>query len=270
MLMDKKKKHPLHGYGYGSSSSLDDVKIITLKEVDSTNNHLRNLSVEEAEGKEFVVAVAKAQTAGRGQRGNCWESEPGKNLTFSIRMHPTFLEARAQFILSQAMALSVKETLDDYVRAPHPRVKWPNDIYWNRKKLCGILIENDLVGKRVETSIIGVGINLNQEHFASDAPNPVSVWQITGHTTEPLTILRKVLQRFVAYYRQIEQGQTHDLIDHYHKALFRRVGFHHFRQPGGEVFDARIRGVEPDGHLLLEDREGNIRTYAFKEVEYVI
>lgn len=264
----KKKNHPLHGHGYGGAY-LDKVQIITLSEVDSTNNYLRSLPAGEVKN-EIVVAVAKSQTAGRGQRGNSWESEAGKNLTFSILIKPTFLEARQQFILSQAVALSIKEVLYDYVRSPHPRIKWPNDIYWNKKKLAGILIENDLMGKQLDKSIIGVGINLNQEQFLSDAPNPVSVWQITGHTTEPLTILRKVMQRFAAYYELIKKGETSDLIDQYHKALFRRVGYHKFRVPGGQEFDARIRRIEPDGHLVLEDANGQMLTFGFKEVEYVL
>ena len=264
----KKKKHPLHGHGYGGAN-MDEVQIITLKEVDSTNSYLRNLPAEEVK-KEIVVAVAKSQTSGRGQRGNSWESEPGKNLTFSIRLHPTFLEAQQQFILSQAIALSIKEVLYDYVRSPHPRIKWPNDIYWNKKKLGGILIENDLTGKKLEQCIIGVGLNLNQEQFLSDAPNPVSVWQITGHATESLTVLRKIMQRFVGYYEQIKKGDTCDLVDLYHKALFRRVGFHKFRIPGGEEFEARIRRVESDGHLVLENPQGEMSTYGFKEVEYVL
>ncbi len=263
-----KKNHPLHGHGYGGAN-LDNVQIITLKEVDSTNNYLRSLPADEVKN-EIVVAVAKKQTAGRGQRGNSWESEPGKNLTFSILLHPTFLEARQQFILSQAIALSIKEVLYDYVRSPHPRIKWPNDIYWNKKKLGGLLIENDLTGKHIDRCIIGVGVNLNQEHFTSDAPNPVSVWQITGHATESLTILRKIMQRFSFYYGQIKRGDTHDLVDHYHKALFRRVGFHKFRVPGGEEFEARIRRIEPDGHLVLEDTQSQMRTFGFKEVEYVL
>lgn len=264
----KKKKHPLHGHGYGGTY-MDNVQIITLKEVDSTNNYLRNLPTEEKKN-EIVVAVAHKQTNGRGQRGNSWKSEEGKNLTFSILIHPTFLEARQQFILSQAIALSIKEVLYDDVRSPHPRIKWPNDIYWNKKKLGGILIENDLIGKQLDKCIIGVGINLNQECFASDVPNPVSVWQITGHTTEPLTVLRKIMQRFSFYYERIKQGETHDLVDKYHKALFRRVGFHKFRMPGGKEFDARIRRIEPDGHLVLEDAQGEMRTFGFKEVEYVL
>lgn len=263
----KRREHPLHGYGYGSGN-LENVQIITLKEVDSTNNYLRGLA-SDADGKEFVVAVADTQTAGRGQRGNAWESESGKNLTFSIRMKPHALDVSRQFLLSQAIALSVKEVLYDYVRAPHPRIKWPNDIYWNKKKLGGILIETDLVGKQVDMCIVGVGINLNQEHFLSDAPNPVSVWQITGHTCEPLTILRKILQRFIGYYRQIETGNTAYLIDQYHKALFRRVGYHQFRDANG-IFSARIRQVESDGHLLLQDVDGQKRRYGFKEVEYLL
>ena len=117
----KKKNHPLHGHGYGGAN-LDNVQIITLKEVDSTNNFLRSLAADEVKN-EIVVAVAKNQTAGRGQRGNSWESEEGKNLTFSILIQPVFLEARQQFILSQAIALSIKEVLYDYVRSPHPRIK---------------------------------------------------------------------------------------------------------------------------------------------------
>lgn len=265
--MKNRKKHPLHGYGYGNSC-LENVQVITLKEVDSTNNYLKQLPDEKIE-RDFVVAVTQSQTAGRGQRGNSWESEPKKNLIFSIMMRPNFIEAKNQFILSQAMALSIKETLDNYVRSPHPRIKWPNDIYWNKKKLCGILIENDLIGKHIEKCIIGVGINLNQEHFYSDAPNPVSVWQITGLTTEPLTILRKILQRFMTYYEEIKQGNIHDLVEHYHKALFRRVGYHKFRQDGIE-FEARIRQVESDGHLILEDTDGNKKRYGFKGVEYVL
>lgn len=265
----KKERHPLHGNGcdYGNSH-LESVQIITLKEVDSTNNFLKSLPKEEIE-RDFVVAVTENQTAGRGQRGNTWESEPQKNLIFSIMMRPTFLEARNQFLLSQAMALSIKETLDNYVKSPHPCIKWPNDIYWNKKKLCGILIENDLIGKYMEKCIIGVGINLNQEQFHSDAPNPVSVWQITGMTSEPLTIMRKILQRFITYYENIRRENIHDMVDHYHKALFRRVGYHKFRQNGIE-FDARIRQVEPDGHLVLEDTDGHKKRYAFKEVEYVL
>ena len=264
----KKKKHPLHGHGYGGAN-MEKVQIITLKEIDSTNNYLRNLDAEEATN-EIVVAVAKEQTAGRGQRGNYWESEPGKNLTFSILIRPTFLEARQQFILSQAIALSIKEVLYDYVRSPHPRIKWPNDIYWNKKKLGGILIENDLIGKQLDRCIIGVGINLNQEIFYSNAPNPVSVWQITGQSTETLTILRKIMQRFVTYYELIKEGNTQELVDTYHKSLFRRVGFHKFRTPNGEEFEARIRRVEPDGHLVLEDTQNQMRSFGFKEVEYVL
>ena len=126
------------------------------------------------------------------------------------------------------------------------------------------------MGKQLDKCIIEVGINLNQECFVSDAPNPVCVWQITGHATEPLTVLRKIMQRFSNYYGQIKKGETEELVDQYHKALFRRVGFHKFRIPGCEEFEARIRRIEPDGHLVLEKYEGQMQIFGFKEVEYVL
>ena len=118
------------------------------------------------------------QTAGRGQAGNSWESEAGKNLLFGLLFHPREVEANRQFILSQAVALSICETLSDY--AEDIRIKWPNDIYWKDRKICGMLIENTLVGRCIENCIIGAGININQQTFCSDAPNPVSLRQITG------------------------------------------------------------------------------------------
>lgn len=259
----KTTNNPMNGYG---SSWLENVQLIELQEVDSTNNYLRQLNDEEC-GSEIIVATTQRQTSGRGQRGNSWESEPEKNLIFSIKIHPSFLLAKEQFILSQAISLSIKEVLDDYIR--NVRIKWPNDIYWHKKKICGILIENDLIGKNLETSVIGVGLNLNQEAFSSDAPNPVSLWQITGQEYEPLVILRKILLRFTYYYKKIRKGNTQDLIDLYHKGLFHRTGYHMFRQ-GDLEFEARIRRIDPDGYLVLQDTDGITYTFGFKEVEYVL
>lgn len=253
---------------------IDQAKFIRLKEVDSTNNYLRQF-IPEKEERSFVVVVAESQHAGRGQRGNSWESEAGKNLTFSIAMRPDFLQAANQFVLSQAMALSVKETLEQYI--DNTSIKWPNDIYWNDKKIAGILIENELMGKQIERSIIGVGINLNQREFRSNAPNPVSLWQITGETVEPETTLYKILERFICYYNLIRKGETSDLIYRYDKALFRRNGFHRYINhkeaesdlKQGETFEARIHHIEPDGHLILQTRSRETYAFGFKEVEFL-
>lgn len=263
-----------HSEQQHEQTALDQVELIRLKEVDSTNSYLRQYTTVE-QVKEFVVAVAESQLAGRGQRGNSWESESGKNLTFSIAMRPDFLQANNQFVLSQAMALSVKETLDEYL--DNIAIKWPNDIYWKEKKIAGILIENELIGKHIERSIIGVGVNINQREFHSNAPNPVSLWQITRETVEPETILHKILKRFICYYNLIRSGESDDLIYRYDRALFRRDGFHRYLNhkeaesdlKRGETFEACIHHIEPDGHLILQTRSGETYAFGFKEVEFL-
>ena len=152
------------------------VPLIHINETNSTNNYLQSLCSEQ-KVEELTVVVADFQTSGRGQRGNSWESDPGKNLLFSTVIFPEFLEARRQFLISQIISLAIKEELDTYTT--DISIKWPNDIYWKEKKICGMLIENDLMGRNISQSIIGIGININQEIFHSSAPNPVSLLQIT-------------------------------------------------------------------------------------------
>ena len=141
-------------------------RLIRLREVNSTNAYIQSLSRDERLPEGSVV-WADFQTAGRGQIGNVWESENGKNLTFSIVFYPSFLLAKHQFLISQIASLSVKETLDEFISGI--TVKWPNDVYWNDKKICGMLIENDLAGQYIYSSVIGIGININQAVFRGDA-----------------------------------------------------------------------------------------------------
>ena len=155
-------------------------RIIRLDETNSTNNYLRELLAGDALPEGSLV-IADFQTAGKGQVGNSWESEARKNLMFSLLLYPDFLPANRQFLISQIASLSVKETLDGYIDSV--TVKWPNDIYWKDRKICGMLIENDLSGQHLYCSVIGIGLNINQEVFRSNAPNPVSLTQITGRRT---------------------------------------------------------------------------------------
>ena len=157
------------------------VSILKEKETDSTNNRLAQLCDRE-NIKEFTTLLVDKQTAGKGQRGNSWESAPGMNLTFSTVLYPSALKAREQFTLSMLIALSVYDTLSTY--AEGFSIKWPNDIYWKDKKICGILIENELEGTYLLRCIAGIGVNINQEHFVSPAPNPVSLKQILGRETD--------------------------------------------------------------------------------------
>lgn len=207
------------------------------------------------------------QSAGRGQRGNSWESENGANLLFSVVFFPDFLEANKQFRLSQVNALALQETLSQY--ADNITVKWPNDIYWKDRKLCGTLIENDLTGMNLSRSIAGSGVNLNQQQFVSDAPNPVSLSQITGDTYDIDTILQQILERTAYYYEMLKKGKGEEIAERYCAVLYRREGLHPYRDAQG-IFRARIIEIQPSGRLILEDENGLLRPYLFKEVACVL
>ncbi len=237
--------------------------LIQLEETTSTNVYLKELCRQPM--KEFTTVVARFQTAGRGQRGNFWESEPGQNLLFSFVLYPDFLEARLQFALSQIVSLAVKDTLEMFTS--EITVKWPNDIYWRDKKIAGILIENDLQGNVLKQSIVGIGININQQAFHSPAPNPVSLSQITGSEHRPLVILRLIMRRVQEYYPYLRSGETALIQEIYQEALFRREGLYSYRDKDGE-FEAEFVRVEPEGRLILRDKSGTERGFMFKEVEY--
>ena len=239
---------------------------IFLPETTSTNTYLAGLC-DRMPQPELTSVYSPYQTSGRGQRGNSWESEPGMNLLFSFVVYPTFLEAGHQFSLSQITALALTNVLSGYTEGI--RIKWPNDIYWKDKKLCGTLIENDLTGTFISRSISGTGINLNQKRFVSDAPNPVSLTQITGQTYEPTVILHQVMQRVSWYYRLLQDGHTAEIARRYKQMLYRKEGFHPYRDQAGK-FLARFRDIEPSGRLVLEDTNGQCRKYLFKEVAFEI
>lgn len=239
--------------------------VIHLQETDSTSNYLTTLSLHD-KVEEFTIVRADFQTAGKGQRGNSWEAENGKNLLFSTIFYPDFLEIRKQFLLSQAIALSIKEELDTF--ADGFSIKWPNDIYWHEQKVCGILIENDLLGSSIQKSIAGIGININQQQFHSPAPNPVSLWQITGKEHNLMAILNGIVGRIIDNYTLLKAGKAKEVSERYHDSLFRKEGMHCYQDASGE-FMASIVGVKPGGTLILKDMEGREREYAFKEVRFI-
>lgn len=241
-------------------------RLVHIDETNSTNSYLQTLCNQQSV-EELTTVITDFQTAGRGQRGNSWESEAGKNLLFSFVIFPKFLEARWQFLISQIISLAIKEELDTYT--PDISIKWPNDIYWKEKKICGMLIENDLMGKQINQSIAGIGININQETFVSSAPNPVSLLQITQKEHDILTILRNIMLRVQDYYMLLQKDHVELITNRYEKSLFRKEGLHRYRDANG-IFLARIIQIEPEGRLILEDEGQKKRDYMFKEVEYIL
>ena len=248
---------------------------INLPTVDSTNSFVREMlqkegakhamSVNLLQG--FTLVVADDQTKGRGQKGNSWETEKGKNLTFSLLCHPDFILASHQWLLSQCMAVAIQQTLSQYVEGVE--VKWPNDIYIGNKKISGTLIECDLQGKHISNCIIGVGININQTVFRSDAPNPTSLQLLTGKEFDREEVLSSLLHYFQDYYAQLQEGQEETICQLYMQYLYRREGFHRYRDAHGE-FMAEIAGIEQTGHLRLRYEDGNVVRYELKEVQFMI
>ena len=243
------------------------MQIIQLEETPSTNTWLREHAAELGHG---TIVTTGCQSAGRGQRGNSWESEPGKNLTLSILVRPAGIPAVRQMAISRAVSLAIVDWLDGYLPdGMTASIKWPNDIYVGDRKICGILIEHALTGTGIDRTIIGVGINVNQEKFLSDAPNPVSLIQLTCREHQLGTMLAEVGGQIISRIESEMAASGLLTESEYASRLWRREGFHPYRDADGE-FMAEIAGVAPDGMLTLRRSDGTTSSYAFKEVQAII
>lgn len=252
---------------------LDDsphFRMIELGEVSSTNTFLRDY--RPIRPTDITLVTAEFQSAGRGQATNRWESERSKNLLFSILAHPQVLPLGHLFLLSEAIALAIREAITPPLtgggREGAITVKWPNDIYVGDCKIAGILIENEFKGTSLDRSIIGCGVNINQSlfHFPTP-PTPTSLFQLLGHDTERRFVLEDIMGGFLRRYAQLQAGRYDDIQRDYHAALYRRDGLHDYADVHGH-FRAEIQSVEPSGHLVLRDEMGVFRRYAFKEVSF--
>ena len=241
---------------------------IKVSQTASTNTYLSRLAATLRGG---TVIYTPSQTAGRGQKGNSWESEDGKNLTFSLLLKRPPVKARDQFYLSEVAALAVVEALSAEAGDSFT-VKWPNDVYWQDKKACGMLIENSLDGSDIATSIVGIGINVNQEHFLSDAPNPVSLINITGREHDLMALLKRVCSRIEQLVESLGDADARtDLHQRYMAALYRNDGqLHPYEDAAGNRFMAMVTGIAPDGTLTLRHEDGTTHDYLFKEVRHII
>lgn len=234
------------------------MEIIKLSDTTSTNDYLLGLNTDQD-----LCVVTDYQSAGKGMGTNSWESEPGKNLLFSILVHPTWLPVNRQYLLSMAEAVAIVEVLGDGFE-----IKWPNDIYYGDKKLSGTRIDINLQGSSLKDVIIGTGINVNQEVFHSEAPNPISLKNITGQEHDRDTLLRDILERFYLYYKKV-QDSPQEVVRLYHEKLYRKVGFHSFADKNG-TFQAEIVSVAENGIITLHRQNGTLSHYEFKELKFCI
>lgn len=247
--------------------------IIRLDSVESTNTYARSLNPDTTDTTPLVV-ITDCQTEGRGQRGNSWESEPGRNLTFSLVLYPRWMAPAHQFELSMLVSVGIVNALRSYVDTPEwLSIKWPNDIYFGNRKMVGILIENSLGQESIERSIVGIGLNVNQKIFKSDAPNPISLSHATGFDIDRDSLLDKVVDSILdmmdSYENDPEPGELEAL---YNSMLWRRDGQYHrwTDAASGKTFSAVLEGVALDGRLTLLDSAGTLRSYLFKEVSPVL
>ena len=238
------------------------MKIHRLASVPSTNRYCEALDLAEVE--DFTCYWALSQTAGIGQRGNHWEAEPGKNLTFSLVLHPTFLPADRQFKLTEALSLALCDCLKD---TKDLKVKWPNDIYVGKRKICGTLVSTRLQGAQIASAICGIGLNVNQTVFPDWVPNPTSMALLTGEEYDLEPLLKKILACIEKRYNDLKAGI--DLEPEYlaHLLNINVTARYIYNE---EELTATITDIDPHGRLLLTTSDGRHLCCGMKEISFIL
>ena len=233
-------------------------------EINSTNNFALEL-IKTQNPSAGTVVLTLSQTKGRGQSTNMWESERGKNLTISIILTPEFLPISQQFQISLVISLGVYDYLSNYLK--NVSIKWPNDIYIENEKIAGILIEHSIMGSTLSHSICGLGLNINQTKFKSNAPNPTSLAILSSKEYDLDLELTKLLTCIENRYFQLEDGEFDELENDYLKSMYWMNETHHFSDEKGE-FNGVIVGITEYGQLRIEV-DSKERIYNFKEVSFM-
>jgi BirA family biotin operon repressor/biotin-[acetyl-CoA-carboxylase] ligase len=240
-------------------------QLVFMPECHSTNDLIQQL-IKQKGLTEGMVVITANQTAGRGQRGNIWFTEPGKNLTFSLALKPVFLPARDHFMLNVITSLAIRDCLVRWMPETNISIKWPNDVMIGNKKVCGILIENQVSGLTISETVIGIGLNVNQEVFG--LLTATSMMLASGKSHALPVVFESLMESLESLYLQLRAGGHQSLRNRYTEVLFRRNESHRF-MAGNKTFTGTITGISEDGLLQVDD--GNaVRTFQFKEIAYVI
>lgn len=252
---------------------------IHLAQVDSTNSYLRRRLAEEPELEEYTIVTATDQTAGRGQPGHRWDATAGQNLTMTLLLHPSDLmeEGGTLFDLNILTSLAVREALlHELPPGVEVRVKWPNDLLVGGRKICGILIENSFFSSRLDASVVGIGVNVLQEHFGEGYPTPptsiAAEWRCAGGVPPSGDSWHdRLVYEILEALEEWRSRPVSRLREEYHRCLFGRGEAACFARPSGETFYGMIEGVRSDGRLLIcELPSGRRSLYAFREVSMLL
>lgn len=240
------------------------MKLIKLNAIDSTNDYLKSLC-REVVLDDGVVVVALHQTGGRGQTGTQWYFKPGKSLAFSVFRRFSGLKVTQQFAINCAVSIGLKKGLD-FLGIPDVWIKWPNDILAGGKKVCGILIENQVQGSLVASSVIGVGVNVNNESFQG-LPRAGSLASVAGKTFDIEQVLQEMVFFISSELNRVNPQEISGLQSDYENDLFRKNKISEFTDARGHHFKATIEGVSSMGQLCLKMENGVHRQFTLKELE---
>ncbi len=241
--------------------------LLHFEELASTNDYANEL-LSKSKPIEGTVISTFRQTAGRGQIGSKWESEPDKNLSFSTILYPTFLSPREQFWLNIAVSLAVRAFVAKYTEKV-VKIKWPNDIYVENRKICGILIQNSITSQFLQSSIIGIGVNVNQTFFSENAPNATSLALETGRAFSLHELLESLCQQLEKQYLHLKNSpERHTLHKKYLSHFYRYQTLTDFRHADGSIFRGTIIGINEIGQLLIEVN-GQLEAFNIKEITFL-
>lgn len=238
--------------------------MIKLDATDSTNAYLKNLMLSE-KPEDFTIVIANEQLNGRGQMGTQWESEAGKNLTFSVLKYFDDFLIQDQFLLNIITSLAVYNTLKKLF-VPNLSIKWPNDILSGSFKICGILVENNLKNGKIQSSVIGIGLNVNQLEFGN-LKTASSLKKIKGRSFDLDEVLSSLVLNLKVFFEEIEFKKVDGLRKHYETLLFRKDKPSTFKDSDSNLITGYIRGVSTEGKLVVELEDFVLKHFTFKELE---
>lgn len=253
--------------------SFNGFEILIFDELQSTNDFLHDRISSGADVIDTVV-VARHQTAGKGMGENRWESQRGKNLLFSIALNVSFLKAEEQFKISQAVAVAILNVISTkLINIPNSlisSIKWPNDIYINSQKLAGMLIQNTISGMLMQTSIIGIGLNVNQMKFSDDIPNPVSMKMLTGIDFDLDLLLKELIVNIKTAVESLRTESGKASVDEMYRNNLFRFGRWADYEIDNEIKTLIINGYDKYGRLCLCDKNGHDFVCDIKEIKFIM
>jgi len=249
-------------------SSIIGSEVLRFERLDSTNTHLNELLSRE-KLIEGTVVITDTQFAGKGQSDHKWESAPGLNLTFSFVLYPEFLHPPKQFMLNKIISLAIKDFIDTKVPAKDTSIKWTNDVYYKNSKIAGIIINNAIQGNKFLHTVVGIGVNINQTEYLSDAPNPISLSMITGKKYDLNNCFSEICKYLDQRYKQLKNKNTEMIDNEYLSSLYRLNKLYDYIYQNKKI-SAKITGIDEFGMLLLISDKGETLKCHKGDIRFII